>query len=138
MLYKFFQKNEQKLTRFFEVILGFSTWFLLTAPIWLGLIFPPAIVYVLAFFTIYWFYLSLKHSIGLFLAYKRYRQELKVDWINECKNLDFKKLPDKKTLPPSLDKVMHFILIPVVNEPLDVIQASISAIANQTFSSKQS
>ena len=136
-LNKFFHKNQASVTRFFEFILGFSTWVLLTAPIWLGLLYPPAVVYLLAFFTIYWFYLSTKHSTGLYFAYKRHTKEIKIDWQKKCEELDFSNLPDKKTLMGSLKDVRHFILIPVVNEPLSVITSSIKALANQTFDSKQ-
>ena len=133
MIEKLVRKNENAVKRFFEISLGLSTWLLLTSPIWLGFFFPPAIVYLLAFFTVYWFYLSLKHSIGLFHAYRRYVAELKVDWWERCQKLDFSTLPDKKTLPPSLKDVRHFILIPVVNEPIEVVKGSIESIAKQTF-----
>jgi len=137
MISKFAEKNEGLVKRFFEISLGLSTWTLLTSPIWLGLFFPPAIVYLLAFFTVYWFYLSLKHSIGLFFAFRRYKAEIKVDWLAKCNALDFTKLPEKKTLPPSLKDVRHFILIPMVNEPKEVVKASIEGIINQTFPSTQ-
>jgi len=131
------QKNQDKVTRFFEILLGLSTWITLTSPVWLGFLYPPAIVYLLAFFTIYWFYISLKHSLGLYFAYKRYIKELKIDWWDECKLLDFSKLPEKKTLPSSLKSVKHFILVPVVNEPLQVISSCINAIVKQTFPTEQ-
>ena len=137
MVPQFIEKNENLVKRFFEISLGFSTWALLTSPVWLGFIYPPAMVYLLAFFTVYWFYLASKLTLGLFYGYRRYKKELVVDWWEECKSLDFETLPDKKTLPPSLDKVMHFILIPVVNEPLSVITASVESIINQTFPTKQ-
>lgn len=137
MLTKFVEKNDNFVRRFFEIFLGLSTWTLLTSPIWLGLFFPPAIVYLLAFFTVYWFYLATKHSLGLFYGYIRHKKEMKVDWWASCKALDFNSLPDKKTLPSSLDKVMHFILIPFVNEPEEIVKSSIECILNQTFPSKQ-
>ena len=125
MFNKFFEKNDLFIKRFFEISLGLSTWTLLTSPIWLGLLYPAAIVYLLSLLTVYWFYLSLKHSIGLYFGYKKHIEEMKVDWLQKCHELDFSHLPDKKTLPPSLRDVRHFILIPVVNEPLPVIKNSI-------------
>lgn len=137
MLKKFVEKNENFVRRFFEISLGSSTWILLISPIWLGLLYPPAIVYLLAFFTVYWFYLASKHTFGLFLGYQKYKKEIKVDWWDKCLNLDFATLPDKPTLPKDLNTVKHFILIPVVNEPDEVLSSSINSILNQSFPSKQ-
>ena len=100
MVAKFVEKNENLVGRFFEMFLGLSTWALLTSPVWLGILYPAAIVYLLAFFTVYWFYLALKHTIGLIYGYQRYKKEIGIDWWKECKKLDFKPLPDKKTLSP--------------------------------------
>jgi len=137
MIKKFVEKNENFVKRFFEISLGSSTWILLTSPIWLGLLYPPAIVYLLAFFTVYWFYLATKHSIGLFYGYAKYKKEIAIDWWESCKKLDFSVLPDKPTLPKDLNHVKHFILIPVVNEPEEVLVTSIESIVNQSFPASQ-
>jgi cellulose synthase/poly-beta-1,6-N-acetylglucosamine synthase-like glycosyltransferase len=55
------------------------------------------------------------------------------DWYLNCRKLDFSTLPDKKTLPPTLEDVRHIILMPVVNEPEGVLRDSINSIFNQTF-----
>ena len=129
--------NKNFTKRFFEISLGATTWVLLTSPVWLGLLYPPAIVYLLAFFTVYWFYLAIKHFVGLVVGYQRYTMEIKVDWWEQCKKLNFVDLPDKTTLPPSLADVKHFLLIPVVNEPEEVLRGSIDSIFNQSFPTKQ-
>ncbi|OGC38865.1 hypothetical protein A3K42_00855 [candidate division WWE3 bacterium RBG_13_37_7] len=129
--------NKNFTKRFFEISLGATTWVLLTSPVWLGLLYPPAIVYLLAFFTVYWFYLAIKHFVGLVVGYQRYAKEIKVDWWEQCKKLNFVDLPDKTTLPPSLADVKHFLLIPVVNEPEEVLRGSIDSIFNQSFPTKQ-
>ena len=85
MLTSFVEKHDKKVNRFFEIILGAFTWTLLLSPIWLGLLYPPAVVYLLAFLTVYWSYLGFKHARGLHLGYKRYSKEIKVDWWKECK-----------------------------------------------------
>jgi hypothetical protein len=137
MLTSFVEKHDKKVNRFFEIILGAFTWTLLLSPIWLGLLYPPAVVYLLAFLTVYWSYLGFKHARGLHLGYKRYSKEIKVDWWKECKKLNFSKLPDKKTLPKDLKAVRHFILIPVVNEPEAILADSIDSIFNQSFPTEQ-
>jgi len=113
--------------------LGVLTWSLLTSPIWLGLLYPSAVVYILTFLTVYWSYMAIMHTWGLFMGYRIYREEMAMDWYLECQKLEFSLLPDKETLPPSLSDVRHMILIPVVNEPEPVLRDSIFSIFNQNF-----
>ena len=96
------EKNDQKLQRFLEILPGFLTWSLLLSPVWLGIIYPSLIIFFLTFLTVFWFYLGIKFIYGAFKGYNKYQEELKVQWYEELKNLDFKKLPDKETLPASL------------------------------------
>ena len=133
MLAKFVEKNDSFVHRALEIFLGTLTWGLLTSPIWLGIIYPEAVVYLLTFLTVYWSYSALKHSIGLYQGYKRYMDEKDVDWYEECKKLDFSSLPDKPTLPPSLEETKHLFVIPVVNEPDAVLKDCLDSIFNQSY-----
>ena len=89
MIAKLAQKHEKKLNRFLEIIPGALTWALITAPVWLGVLAPSIIVYLLTFVAVYWVYLAIKHTIGMLVGYRRYVRELKIDWMEECKKLDF-------------------------------------------------
>ncbi|MFZ2663918.1 MAG: glycosyltransferase family 2 protein [Patescibacteria group bacterium] len=133
----FVEKNDRFVHRSLEVLLGVLTWSFLTSPIWMGLLYPPAMVYLLTFLTVYWSYLALRHSLGLFKGYRAYEEEMAQDWYLECRKLNFSSLPDEKTLPPSLSDIRHMIMIPVVNEPEQVLRDCIESILNQTFPSKQ-
>jgi hypothetical protein len=81
--------------------------------------------------------MAAKHTFGLIMGYRKYSEEIKVDWLQKCHELDFTHLPDKATLPKDLKSVDHIILIPTVSEPYDVIKASFHSILNQTFDTKQ-
>lgn len=133
MIERFGIKYSKQIYRFFEMSLGFTTWAFLLSPVWMGFIYPQAVVYMLTFLAIYWSYLAAKHSYGLIVGYKNYLREMRVDWRAECYNLDFSTLPDKPTLPKSLADVRHFILIPAVAEPYDLLKDSISALFTQSF-----
>jgi hypothetical protein len=137
MIESFVIKHDRGVHRFLESILGVMTWLLLTSPIWLGVIYPQAIVYMLTFFTVYWSFMSFRHTIGMALGIRNMQKEMHMDWMGELTKLDFTKLPDKSTLPPSLNDVKHFILIPHYSEPEAVIRDALNAILNQTFPSKQ-
>ncbi len=137
MMASFVEKHDKLVHRVLEMSLGIMTWTLLTSPIWLGVIYPPAIVYMLTLFTVYWSYLAAKHSFGLFLGYRKYKEELKIDWAEEFDKLVFSELPDSATLPESKDELKHLILIPAVNEPAVVLKESIESIFSQTFDTKK-
>ncbi|MFH1648249.1 MAG: glycosyltransferase family 2 protein [Patescibacteria group bacterium] len=131
------QQEDKKLHRFLEISLGTLTWLLLLSPVWLGLLYPHAIVYLLTFLTVYWAYMALKHTFGLIRGYRKFKEESVVDWYEECEKLDFNILPDKPTLPPTLEDIRHILVIPAVNEPERVLRDSIDSIFNQSFPKDQ-
>jgi hypothetical protein len=137
MIKNFVEKYENKVHRFLEILPGFLTWSLLLSPVWLGLIFPQAIIFFLTFLTVFWFYLGIKFTYGAFKGFRIYQDELKVKWYEKVKELNFSKLPEKETLPDSLKSLKHFVLIPVVNESKEILTQSLTSILNQTFPTKQ-
>ena len=126
-------KHEKKIFRILEIIPGLFTWIVIFSPIWLGLIFPEALVYFLIFLTVYWCYLAIKGTIGGFIGYKRHNKEMAIDWAKVCEKLDYSQLPDRDTLPASLNDVRHFLLIPVYSEPYELLQSTVNALFEQTF-----
>ena len=130
------EKHDRLIQRLGEIIPGLLTWTVILSPVWLGIIYPQAMVYILTFITLYWSYLAVMNTVGLVIGYPRHKREMAEDWYNRCLELDFNDLPDKKTLPPSLEKTKHFILIPCVNEPYEVIKESFDALLNQTYNTK--
>jgi hypothetical protein len=134
---KFVEKHDKLIHRALEISLGSMTWGLLTSPLWLGMLYPEAIVYMLTFFTVFWSYMAAKHTFGLIMGYRKYCEEMQVDWLEKCKELIFSELPDRPTLPKDLRTVKHMILIPTVSEPYQVINESFQSILDQTFDTKQ-
>jgi len=114
------EKHDRLVQRLGEIIPGLFTWAAILSPVWLGLVYPQAMVYILTFITLYWSYLAVMNTMGLVVGYPRYKKEMAEDWNKRCLELDFTDLPDKETLPPSLEETKHFILIPCVNEPHEV------------------
>jgi len=137
MIKSFVEKYDKKVHRFLEILPGFLTWSLLLSPIWLGFLFPQAIIFYLTFLTVFWFYLGIKFTYGAFKGYGIYQNELKVKWYEQVKRLDFKLLPEKETLPSSLKDVKHLLIIPVVNESKEILTQSLNSIVSQTFPTHQ-
>lgn len=130
------ERKDRIIQRLFEIIPGLLTWSVILSPVWLGLIYPRIMVYVLTFLTLYWSYLAVMNTLGLSIGYPKYKREMEKDWFKLCKNLDFSGLPDKETMPKSLQDVKHFILIPCVNEPYEVLHDSFQSLLNQTYPAK--
>jgi ABC-type multidrug transport system fused ATPase/permease subunit len=137
MISKHVKKFDRSIQRVLEIIPGFLTWAILLSPIWLGIIYPSLIIIFLIFLTIFWFYMGIRFTYGAFVGYQNYQKELKIDWFQKLKKLDFENLPDKETLPRKLEDLKHFVLIPVVNEPMGVLWPSFESILNQSFPLKQ-
>lgn len=133
MMNKLVNTHERKIYRFFEMLPGLMIWAFLLSPIWLGLIAPKIIFFYITMLTVWWASMAMRHTIGGITGYKRYKEELAIDWLKKCKELNFSELPEKETLPKNLEAVKHLILIPSYSEPREVLDESIRAIRNQTF-----
>lgn len=137
MVKKLVEKHESKVQRTLEIIPGLLTWLFILSPVWLGILYPPAFSFLIIFVAVYWAYLAVKGTVGGFVGYRKYKSELQTDWMQKCQELNFTKLPEQKTLPPSLFETKHMILIPVVNESKEILKPSIDAIFNQTVPTNQ-
>lgn len=137
MIARLMQKHDQKVHRALEILPGLLTWGLILSPIWLSILYPPAMVYLLTFLTIYWSYMALRHTAGLPLGYSKYQREMKTNWWQKCEKVVFKDLSNPQLKPKNLKEVKHFILIPAVDEPDSVLKPSIESILSQTFPPKQ-
>ncbi|MBI4091484.1 glycosyltransferase family 2 protein [candidate division WWE3 bacterium] len=129
--------EKSKIYRIFEVVPGLLTWTVITSPIWLGLIAPNLVTIFLTFLAIYWVYLALVHSVGVAVGYDRYKRETGMDWFKKCEDLDFSTLPEKETLPNSLNDVKHLILIPTVDESFEILNQTFQSLAAQNYKFKE-
>ena len=127
---------QSPLWRFFEVVLGVLTWLVVLSPVWLGLIYPQAMVYFLTLLTLYWSYLAIMNTVGLMVGYPKYKKEISIDWYEECKKLNFAELPERSTLPATLEDVKHFILIPCVSEHYKILEDTFNSFLEQSYPTK--
>jgi len=81
--------------------------------------------------------MAVRHSLGMYKGYLKYKAELAEDWWGKCLDLNFADLPEKETLPPSLADVRHFVLIPAVNEPYEVLKEPFEKYYQQSFPKNQ-
>ncbi len=134
---KFVEKYDKKIHRVLEMVPGFLTWSVLLSPVWLGVLFPQLIVYILIALTVYWSYMATRHSYGMIKGYRAHKKEMAENWLEKCRNLDFTNLPEQSTIPDNLNDVKHFVLIPAVNEPYEVLKPAFESYYDQTFPQRQ-
>jgi len=118
---KFVEEHDRFFQRLFEITPGVITWAVLLSPIWLGRIAPLAVAFFITFLVVYWVYRAVIHLIGVAVGYRRYQNELKINWS--------KKSPDLW----GYDRLKHLIVIPSVNEPYEVLEESFASLAAQKF-----
>jgi hypothetical protein len=121
MIKKLVEKNDARVQRVLEIIPGALTWGLLLSPIWLGLISPTAFALLIAFLVVLWVYRALIHTVGVVVGYKKYQKELKVNWL--------KKVEEK----PGFRDLKQLIVIPTVDDPSDIIEHTLGAIARAQY-----
>ncbi|MCC7304086.1 hypothetical protein IT418_01575 [bacterium] len=121
-----------------RVVPGLVTLLLLLAPVWATLIGKPEIVlYYVAFLSVYWFYKTIVTNIGNFVAFRRYKRAIALDWEGMLRRIDWSTLPHPEQLPPSLEQFNLVILIPFYKEPYAVLKETVESIKNSTYDIKR-
>jgi glycosyltransferase involved in cell wall biosynthesis len=115
---------DKKARRFWEIFVGFFSWFFILVPIILALLRLETIfVIYIAFLVAYWFMRTLKFVIGIAVGYRRFQEEIKVDWMSKI----------KKEYSEEFEKLKFTYLCPVYAEDLDVLEPSFEAFANSNI-----
>lgn len=121
-----------------RIIPGLVTIFLLLAPIWATIIGKPEIVlYYVAFLSVYWFYKTIVTNLGNFIAFRRYKRALALDWDWMIRDIVWSDLPNPEQLPASFEELHVVVLIPFYKEPYEVLKETVESIKNSTFESKK-
>ena len=112
------------LHRCLEILPGAVSWTLILFPVWATLFIPNGVVYVAYFiliFDIYWMYKSVSLAITAIISHIKIKSAENLDWLAEVKKL------------PDWEKVHHIILIPTYKEPLEMLERTLTKLAQQEF-----
>jgi cellulose synthase/poly-beta-1,6-N-acetylglucosamine synthase-like glycosyltransferase len=131
-----YKKEKNRLDRFFQALPGLLTWLVLTSPLWLGKPLPLAVALFITFLTVFWVYRAFIHLMGMIIGYRRYKDEIKQDWLAKIQQLDPETVPMREDLPVNLDQIKNLIVVPLVNESEQVLTDLVEAVAQQTYPSK--
>lgn len=113
--------RDRILYRFFEILPGFFSWLTLIFCFILSFIKPAWVAIFIIYFDVYWLIKVSYLAIYLIDSYRKLRSNLKINWLNLCKNFaDFK-------------KIYHLIIIPTYKEELDVIIPTFESLINTNY-----
>jgi hypothetical protein len=124
-LRRFYLRHRSRLDRLLEIVPGAMSWSVITAPLWLGYLYPDAVAFLVLLFMVYWFYRSTVFAVTAVLAWLRVNAHQEVDWLS---------LAQKH---PDFQKLRHLVIIPTYKESLSHLERTLTHLAKQTFPTKR-
>lgn len=116
-----FDRYPQKINRFLEIIIPFSSWLLITMPVWLSLWHPALVAYLIILFNVYWLFKSgtlAYHAIRSFLTLTAHSN---IDWLSQVKP------------HPDFQKIHHLVIIPEYHEPLHILRRTLTNLTTLSY-----
>jgi len=102
--------KERVLYRVLEILPGLTAWLVLVFVVLLSKWNPLWISIFIIVFVIFWFLRTLYFSFHLWSGYGKMKEHEDIDWMKKLKQI------------PSWDSIYHLIVIPMYEEPLEVIR----------------
>src|SRR3989344_6944059 len=141
--------------RFYETIPGMLAWGTITLLFSFSWIFPEAMAIFIILFDIYWLLKTIFLSTHLRASFSLMRKNLKIDWLGKLQTMtnddDYDAMPrtmtngndDDTTLNGhshshahrrgNWQDIYHLIILPMYNEPYEVIRESMQSLANAAY-----
>jgi len=108
--------------RFYEMLPGISIWLTLIVSVFLSLVKPLWMIYVIIIFDIYWVLRVSYFSFYLILSWWRFRQAVRTNWLTKL----------QQEFPGWLDK-KNVIFLPFYDEGWEVVKATLEALERSTY-----
>jgi len=125
---------ESRQFKLLQTVPALITFGLIFAPIWVSFLgYPQFVIYYVAFVTIFWVYRAAIFAFSSVVGYRRYRRDIKHDWVADLNALDWASLPNPELLPASLNDLKIVIFIPFYKEAYDVLSGTLEAIKNSDY-----
>ncbi|MDZ7798346.1 MAG: glycosyltransferase family 2 protein [Patescibacteria group bacterium] len=113
--------SDYKKYRILEIIPGFLVWGTFILAVVLSFIAPLYVIYFIILFDLYWLIRVIYILVYLLMAYKRFCQAKKVNWIKKCQKLK------------GWQDVIHLVFIPTYKDDINVIRTTLKYLARVSF-----
>jgi len=120
-----FHKYPAKTQRLLEIMVGLTTWAVITLPIWLSPFHPAVVAYFILLFDIYFFYKSSTTAYYSLQALLRLLAHQKINWHNRATKLK------------GYNNLNHLVIIPNYKEPTKKMAQTLDSLALQDFPNKR-
>lgn len=109
--------------RLFEIIPGILTWATFILPIVLSIFWPILVASLVIIYALYWLTRAIVMSIRLIVAYKEYKQNVKLNWLEIVQERYSKKWKD----------IYHIVILATYKEEIDTLLHSVKALAESNY-----
>ena len=124
-------KRDRILYRFFEILPGFLSFFVLALAVILSWKLPLAVAFFIISYDLYWLARSIYFSAHLRSGYVRMKAYEETDWLRELRE---NKLPPNKELNgASWQDLYHLVLLPTYKEPQEIVRSAFLALRNSDY-----
>ncbi len=113
--------------RLLEIFPGLMTWMTFLLPIPLSIFAPVAISIALLVFSIYWLLKAFVLSYHLIKGYKRFRHDIKINWLEKC----------KKAFPDKYNSIYHMTVVATYKEELETLRQTMEALQRSDYPLKK-
>lgn len=150
-------KNKTKTYRFFEILPGTLSWFILFLPIILSIINPSLAAYFIIMYIVTWLLRAVVMSFRIFQAYHRMKWRQSLNWremLNDVENFDESisrlyskerdrferwhysnllryKASEQAKIKPS--KLYHAVIVAIYNEGIEVVEPTVKAVLETSY-----
>lgn len=114
------QKKHPRWLEFLPAGLTWGTFIFLTI---FSIISPALVANILLVYAIYWLFKAFAMSIRLIIGYKKYREDVKKDWLGEVKT----------NFPTKWPEIIHLVIIATYKEDQSILEETINAIIESDY-----
>lgn len=122
-LQNYVRRHPVRTQRGLEILPGFVSWSMILFPFWGSFIFPVAVAYYVIAFAVYWLYRSVMLAVLSVLAHLKIKAASRFEWVKDL----------QATFPQTWDSIQHIIVIPTYKEPIETLERTLTALAQQTY-----
>ncbi len=124
------KKGEAVLYRLFEILPGFLTWLTFASVVSFSWLSPIFTAFFIILFDLYWLLKTVYLSLHLRVAFKRVKENLKINWLKELEILP----PEKYTSDAkNWKEFYHLIILPFYDEGFEVISSCLESLGKANY-----
>jgi len=113
--------SEQQKYRLLEMIPGSLVWLTFGTAFVLSFIRPLWVIYFIIVYAFFWLIRVFYFVFYLTLAWRKYRQEIKVDWVAKVSEL------------PNWRRIHHVVFYPTWKEPFEVVRETVASLSQVSY-----